>query len=59
MSAVARHALQLDCEAVYWELWRLNAAGAAFYRKLQAREASDLAVMCLEKARLMAIAAAD
>jgi len=30
MSAVARHALQLDCEAVYWELWRLNAAGAAF-----------------------------
>jgi GNAT superfamily N-acetyltransferase len=59
MSAVACHALQLDCEAIYWELWRMNAAGAAFYRKLQAEEVSDLAVMCLDKARLVAIAAAD
>jgi GNAT superfamily N-acetyltransferase len=31
MTAVARHALQLGCEAVYWELWRMNVAGGAFY----------------------------
>jgi len=36
----------------------MNAAGAAFYRKLQAEEAPDLAVMYLDKDRLVAIAAA-
>jgi GNAT superfamily N-acetyltransferase len=56
MVAVAHHALQLDCGAVYWELWRMNAAGGSFYRKLRAEEASDLAVMRLDKDRLVAIA---
>jgi GNAT superfamily N-acetyltransferase len=59
MAAVARHALELGCDAVYWELWRMNAAGAAFYRNLTAEEAVDLAVMRFEKNRLMAIAAGD
>ena len=55
MTAVARHALQLGCNAVYWELWRMNTAGAAFYRKLGAEEAIDLAVMRLDKDRLAAL----
>jgi GNAT superfamily N-acetyltransferase len=57
MTAIARHALQLGCDAVYWELWRMNVAGGAFYRRLQAEEATDLAVMRLDRDRLAAIAA--
>jgi GNAT superfamily N-acetyltransferase len=57
MKAVARHALGLGCDAVYWELWRMNDAGGAFYRSLRAQQAADLAVMHFDKARLDAIAA--
>jgi len=57
MKAVARHALELGCDAVYWELWRPNVAGATFYRKLMAEEAGDLAVMRLDRHRLVAIVA--
>jgi GNAT superfamily N-acetyltransferase len=56
IAAMARHALALGCDAVYWELWRTNVAGEAFYRKLVADEAVDLAVMRLDKNRLAAIA---
>lgn len=56
MAAVARRALDLGCEAVYWELWRPNAAGRAFYQRLAAEEAGDLAVMCLDGERLSAMA---
>jgi GNAT superfamily N-acetyltransferase len=59
MTAIARHALQLGCDAVYWELWRMNVAGGAFYRGLQAEEATDLAVMRLDRDRLAAIAAGN
>jgi GNAT superfamily N-acetyltransferase len=59
MAAIARHALQQGCEAVYWELWRMNSAGGAFYRTLEAEAAADLAVMRLDKARLAAIGAAN
>jgi GNAT superfamily N-acetyltransferase len=58
MTAVARHALQLGCEAVYWELWRMNVVGDAFYRRLRAEEAADLAVMRFDRTRLSEIAAA-
>jgi GNAT superfamily N-acetyltransferase len=57
MAAVARHALGLGCDAVYWELWRMNSAGAAFYRKFQAEEVTDLAMMRLDRDRLASIAA--
>jgi GNAT superfamily N-acetyltransferase len=57
MTAVARHALQLGCEAVYWELWRMNVVGDAFYRRLRAEEAADLAVMRFDRTRLSEIAA--
>jgi diamine N-acetyltransferase len=56
MAAVARHALQLGCDAVYWELWRMNNAGAAFYQKFQAEDVTNLAVMRLDKDRLESIA---
>jgi GNAT superfamily N-acetyltransferase len=57
MAAVARHALKLGCDAVYWELWRMNRAGEAFYRRLGADTATDLAVMRLDKVRLTEMAA--
>jgi GNAT superfamily N-acetyltransferase len=57
MIAVAHHALQLGCEAVYWELWRMNVVGDAFYRRLRAEEAADLAVMRFDRTRLSEIAA--
>jgi GNAT superfamily N-acetyltransferase len=57
ITAVARHALQLGCGAVYWELWRMNVVGDAFYRKLRAEEAADLAVMRFDRTRLSEIAA--
>jgi GNAT superfamily N-acetyltransferase len=56
MTAIARHALQLGCEAVHWELWRLNSAGEAFYRSLGAEEARDLKVMRLDHDHLAALA---
>jgi GNAT superfamily N-acetyltransferase len=57
MTAVARYARALDCEAVYWDLWRVNALGGAFYRKFRAEEVADLAIMRLDRATLSAIAA--
>jgi GNAT superfamily N-acetyltransferase len=47
IEAVARRAIDLDCEAVYWELWRPNALGRAFYERLNVEETSDLAIMRL------------
>jgi GNAT superfamily N-acetyltransferase len=55
MAAVAGRALDLDCEAVYWELWRPNALGREFYEGLDAEETADLAVMRLAGKRLAAI----
>jgi GNAT superfamily N-acetyltransferase len=43
MGAVARHALRLGCAAVYWDLWRPNVIGKAFYAALGAEEATDIA----------------
>jgi GNAT superfamily N-acetyltransferase len=44
MAAVWRLALTQGCEAVYWDLWRLNHAGIAFYESLGAGESDDLAI---------------
>jgi GNAT superfamily N-acetyltransferase len=56
MAKVASRAFDLDCDAVYWELWRPNALGRAFYEQLNAEENSALAVMRLSGAGLAAIA---
>jgi len=44
MTAIAEHAAALGCDAIYWELWRQNAAGRAFYQKLGAVESGEIAV---------------
>ena len=35
------------CDAVYWEVWKQNVRGVAFYRQLNAQEIGDLVIMCL------------
>jgi GNAT superfamily N-acetyltransferase len=55
MAAVAGRAIDLDCEAVYWQLWRPNAVGMAFYERLDAEETGDLAIMRLAGKRLAAM----
>jgi len=56
MAAVARRALDLDCEAVYWELWRPNTLGRTFYERLGAEQADELEVMRLGRLSLSMIA---
>lgn len=57
LAAVARRALELGCSAVCWDLWRDNAAGAAFYARLGAETADDLAQLRLTRERLARLAA--
>lgn len=56
LAAVARRAIALGCDALYWELWKQNAHGAAFYRQLDAQEVEDLVIMCLNGKALARIA---
>jgi GNAT superfamily N-acetyltransferase len=44
MAAVARLAIAHGCKAVYWDLWRLNRVGKAFYQSLGGVEIGDLAI---------------
>ena len=44
MVEIARLAIGQGCEAVYWDLWRLNHVGKAFYERLGAVEIGDLAI---------------
>lgn len=39
VAAVAWHALALGCDAMYWEFWRQNVGGRAFYRQLEGKGA--------------------
>jgi GNAT superfamily N-acetyltransferase len=59
MTAITRHALELGCGAVYWELWRMNAAGEAFYRELAAEELAELTLMRLDEKGIAALLSAD
>jgi GNAT superfamily N-acetyltransferase len=52
MAAMARLARTQGCEAVYWDLWRLNHDGRAFYKSLGAREIDDLAIWRVSSQRL-------
>lgn len=54
MLAVARLAMAQGCEAVYWDLWRLNRVGKAFYESLGAVEDVDLAIWRVASSRLAA-----
>ncbi len=52
IAAVAKRGLELGCDAVYWELWRPNTAGRAFYDRLDAEVADDLAILRLTRERM-------
>ena len=54
MLAVARLATVQGCEAIYWDLWRLNRVGKAFYESLGAVEDGDLAIWSVASSRLAA-----
>lgn len=54
MLAVARLATVQGCEAIYWDLWRLNRVGKAFYESLGAVEDGDLAIWRVASSRLAA-----
>lgn len=43
MLAIARLAMAQGCE-IYWDLWRLNRVGKAFYQNLGAVEIGDLGI---------------
>jgi GNAT superfamily N-acetyltransferase len=54
MLAIVRLAMAQGCEAVYWDLWRLNRVGKAFYESLGAVEIGDLAIWRIGSRRLAA-----
>ena len=51
MAAIARLARDQQCEVVYWDLWRLNHVGKAFYESLGASEIDDLAIWSVPSRR--------
>jgi len=53
---VARRALELECDALYWELWRPNIAAAQFFRDLGAEAVAELAITRLDRSGLSALA---
>jgi GNAT superfamily N-acetyltransferase len=55
MLAIARLAMAQGCEAVYWELWRLNRVGKSFYKNLGAAEIGDLAIWRVGSRQLAAV----
>jgi GNAT superfamily N-acetyltransferase len=55
IARVARHALELECDALYWELWRPNAAAARFFGELGAEAVAELAIMRLDRRGLAAL----
>ena len=56
LAALARRALELGCDNVYWELWRLNQVGRAFYGALGAVVESELDILRFDRSRLTALA---
>lgn len=48
LEMLARYAIECGCDAIYWELWRQNRTGRAFYERLNAQELADLAIMRLD-----------
>jgi len=56
MGAVASRARDLDCEAVYCELWRPNTLARTVYERLGAEEADELQMMRLRGPGLSMIA---
>lgn len=56
IARVARHALELECDALYWELWRPNLAAARFFGEVGAEAVAELAITRLDRSGLDALA---
>jgi GNAT superfamily N-acetyltransferase len=56
IARVARHALELECDALYWELWRPNVAATRFFREVGAEVVAELAITRLDRSGLSALA---
>jgi GNAT superfamily N-acetyltransferase len=56
IARVARHALELECDALYWELWRPNGAAARLFSQVGAAEVAELAIMRLDRSGLGTLA---
>jgi GNAT superfamily N-acetyltransferase len=56
IARVARHALELGCDALYFELWRPNTAAVPFFSQAGAKELTELALMRLDRSGLSTLA---
>jgi diamine N-acetyltransferase len=56
IARVARHALELECDALYLELWRPNVAAARFFSEVGAEAVAELAITRLDRSGLSALA---
>ncbi|MBV9737292.1 MAG: GNAT family N-acetyltransferase [Candidatus Eremiobacteraeota bacterium] len=48
LRAVVRQARELNCSAVYWEVWRSNDIGSAFFQAVRSNALEDLTIMRLD-----------
>ena len=56
IARVARHALELECDALYWELWRPNVTAARFFSEVGAEAVTELAITRLGRSALDTLA---
>ena len=56
IARVARHALELECDALYWELWRPNSGAARFFGEIGAEAVAELAITRLDRSGLSTLA---
>ena len=56
IAVVARHALELECDALYWELWRPNVTAARFFSEVGAEAVTELAITRLGRSALDTLA---
>jgi GNAT superfamily N-acetyltransferase len=56
IARLARHALELECDALYWELWRPNVTAARFFSEVGAEAVAELAITRLGRRALDTLA---
>ena len=56
IARLARHALELEGDALYWELWRPNVTAARFFSEVGAEAVTELAITRLGRSALDTLA---
>ena len=56
IARVACHALELECDALYFELWRPNITALRFFSAAGAKELAELAITRLDRSGLTTLA---